>query len=154
MLTSADVMRFCVPNWRRYDLAHPWIVNSKLYATNGRVIIRCDLAVYTGELATGKRPHVADIFTGIDKVSEWHPLPAWPACERCNGSGRVFRNLTETEECTHCVMDFAGRKITRYRMLPILALPDCTWGVLEGKGEVVFFQFPGGEAVAAASDES
>lgn len=99
-----DLMPFCGPSGTRYSMSEPWVRKGWVYATNGRVAIRCpvDDIVPDSPANTVAEP-AAQLFDECLDVSKCaNPWPD-PACLQCGGFGVVNRARDGKEvPCLHC----------------------------------------------------
>lgn len=127
------ILQFCDPEkGNRYALHLPWVVDGKLYATNGRVALECDPSCYTGELGTGNHPKICDVFAPLDEITTWRDdfFPDWPQCDKCYGQGRVFDEEGDEQRCEDCLLEINGLWLQRANMKPILCLWPFAWVVV------------------------
>lgn len=160
---------------RRFYLAKPWRVGDYVYATDARIAVRVDPACWDGDLAgegDGCQPKMEPIFAGIAGVKEWAPLPKFPACEDCRGTGKAGRECescagtgsrwckqcTDEHECQccegvgvlydtcdFCPVPFGPKWVHRQLANKLKSLPNVEWGSADDEPLTpVFFRFTGG----------
>jgi hypothetical protein len=123
--TKIDLMPFCGDVAFNFEIRYPWRRENKMYATDGRILIRCD-----HELVNRMRPNPYPIFAPISHIAEWRNLPRFD-----------IRADTET------VMLGAHELDARYVEL-VQNLPGVQWWADEADtSSPVYFRFDGGEVV-------
>lgn len=92
----------CDPEWSRNDLHRPFEVDGYIYATDGRIVVRCKAtpetaAAYSSE---GRKVPRSVISLFDDKAGEPVAMPdasGFPFCGRCQGKGELHQ-----QECPKC----------------------------------------------------
>jgi len=91
-----DLIPFCDTYNTRYAINTPRIIDGQAYATDCRVLIRCDPSHandFTGE--DGKFPKVQSFMEKIAQVKKWG-LVEVESCNHCNSKGTI------TSQCDVC----------------------------------------------------
>lgn len=168
---TIDISKFCGGGFPR-----AWREGDTVYATNdGRIAVAVPHGDAPYSETTRRVVNVEAVLGRAANVSEWIPLPDFPLCEKCGGSGivaaccRTCRGLGEhTCDCGHfhacqecdgkcefvqdcgCYVEFARHRVaTRYANL-IRTLRDVQWGVVgEDALGPVYFRWPRGRGAVA-----
>lgn len=164
----------------RFDLSMPWVSHGFAYATDAKIGVRVAQGHWAdpGEWkeTEGRKPNLAEVLAGADKIEHWLPLPEFPACGACNSKGEVERSCRNCDgsgdcqceccekvhecggcdgrgvikdPCGMCDVMFGGEKVARKYANKIASLPGVQWGSLAKIESIVFFRFDGGMGAVA-----
>jgi len=165
-MTKIPIEQFYDPDC--VGLRSPWIVNGKVAASNGGILILCDPAAVSAFAPIPpdfKPPELTRAMKGWECIRKWRSLPDWETCPKCGTSGRVTCPVCEgtgldAEGCKcsgckaagtlkcGCLVKIDNRRLFRDHAMLLRLLPDCAWAPngTSANGSL-FLRFTGGRGV-------